>query len=42
LIGESLVPILNKTPGKHFVKGGKIWIFENIDDEMGFIRLSVD
>lgn len=42
LIGESLVPILNKTPRKHFVKGGKIWIFENIDDEMGFIRLSLE
>jgi hypothetical protein len=42
LIAESLVPDLNKRPDKHFVKDGQIWIFENIDDEMGFIRLSVE
>jgi hypothetical protein len=42
LVSESLVPDLNKRPDKHFVKDGKIWIFENIDDEMGFIRLSVE
>lgn len=42
LIAESLVPDLNKRPDKHFVKDSQIWIFENIDDEMGFIRLSVE
>ena len=41
-IGESLVPQLTKEPGKHFVKDGKIWIYENMDDEMGFIRLEMD
>jgi hypothetical protein len=42
LIAESIVPALNKVPARHFAKDGKIWIFENIEDEMGFVRLSVD
>lgn len=42
IIGESKVPELKTAPGTHFVKDGKIWIFENIDDEMAFIRLSID
>lgn len=42
LIGESLVPELTKVPGRHFAKNGKIWIFENMEDEMGFVRLSID
>ena len=40
-IAESGVPMLIKKPSFHFVKDGKIWIFENIEDEMGFVRLSV-
>ncbi|MFO7826934.1 MAG: DUF4221 family protein [Cyclobacterium sp.] len=40
LIGESLVTDLKKVPGKYFAKDGKIWIFENMEDEMGFVRLS--
>ncbi len=40
-IGESLVPQLFKKPAKHFAKDGKIWIYENINDEMGFIRISL-
>jgi len=42
LIAESIVPALNKVPARHFAKDGKIWIFENVEDEMGFVRLSVD
>jgi hypothetical protein len=42
LISESLVPDLKKKPGKHFTKDGKIWIFENLEDELAFIRLSVN
>lgn len=42
LLGESEMPILNKIPNFHFVKDGKIWIFENIEDEMAFIRLSIN
>ena len=40
-LGETLVPQLTKKPGKHFAKDGKIWIYENIEDEMGFIRLGI-
>nr|MBI1230235.1 DUF4221 domain-containing protein [Cytophagales bacterium] len=41
-IAESRVPMLTKKPAFHFVKDGKIWILENIEDEMGFVRLSID
>lgn len=41
-LSESFVPGLNKRPEKHFVKDGKIWIFENIEDEMGFVRLGIE
>ncbi len=41
LVAESLVPQLNAPPEKHFVKDGKIWIFENIDDELAFVRLEI-
>jgi hypothetical protein len=41
-IAESRVPMLTKKPSYHFVKDGKIWIFENVEDELGFVRLSVD
>jgi hypothetical protein len=41
-IGEVQVPQLTKRPGKHFVKDGKIWIYENIDDEMAFVRLTME
>ncbi|MCL6258556.1 DUF4221 domain-containing protein [Aquiflexum sp. TKW24L] len=42
LVSETVVDVLDKRPNFHFVKDGKIWIFENIDDEMAFIRLSID
>jgi len=41
MLHELPLPKLNKSPAKHFVKDGKIWIFENLDDEMGFVRLSL-
>ncbi|WP_373522147.1 DUF4221 family protein [Aquiflexum sp.] len=40
-LGESLVPQLIKKPAKHFAKDGKIWIYENINDEMGFVVLTI-
>ncbi|MFN4000160.1 DUF4221 family protein [Algoriphagus sp.] len=40
LIGEALIPEITTAPKKHFTKDGKIWIFENIDDELAFIRLT--
>lgn len=42
VLGETLIKELQNRPNFHFVKDGKIWIFENIDDEMAFIRLSID
>ncbi|EPR65526.1 DUF4221 family protein [Cyclobacterium qasimii] len=42
ILAESLVPQLNAPPKKHFVKGGKIWIFENIEDEMAFVRIGIE
>lgn len=38
---EASLPQLTKTPGRHFAKDGKIWIFENIRDEMGFVRIDI-
>ncbi|RZS95829.1 DUF4221 family protein [Cecembia calidifontis] len=40
-IGETFVPKLTKKPAKHFAKDGKIWIYENINDEMGFVVLTM-
>ncbi|MCC5938074.1 MAG: DUF4221 family protein [Lunatimonas sp.] len=42
MLGESRIPELNKVPGTYFVKDGAIWIFENMEDELGFLRLSID
>ncbi len=41
-LGETLVPHLTKKPTKHFAKDGKIWIYENMKDEMGFVRLKME
>ena len=41
MMGEAPVPQLTKKPGKHFAKDGDIWIYVNIMDEMGFIRLGI-
>lgn len=41
LISETLLELYHKIPRRHFIKDGRIWIFENIDDEMAFVRLSV-
>ena len=38
-IGETSIPQLIKKPAKHFAKDGKIWIYENINDEMRFVVL---
>src|SRR5690554_6965622 len=40
-IGEARVPQLTRRPGKHFARDGEIWIYVNIMDEMGFIRLAI-
>ncbi|MCH7410786.1 DUF4221 domain-containing protein [Belliella sp. DSM 111904] len=42
LIAESKIPEFQNKPTKHFVKDGQIWLFENIDDEMGFVRMTIN
>lgn len=42
LMHEIEVPLLTKSPNYHFVKDGKIWIFENNEDEVSFIRLGIE
>lgn len=41
LVQESLIPELTQSPAKHFVKDGQIWIYENVEDELGFVRVSL-
>lgn len=41
LISEIPLPKTSKIPGSYFVKNGVIWLFENLDDEMGFVRLKI-
>lgn len=41
LVGEVQLPQFPDIPGFHFAKDGKIWMFQNINDEMGFVRLSI-
>ena len=42
LIAESKIPEIQNKPSKHFVKDGKIWLYENIDDELGFVRMKIN
>ncbi|TVP52955.1 MAG: DUF4221 domain-containing protein [Mongoliibacter sp.] len=41
ILHEIQIPQLSKSPNFHFVKDGMIWMFENVEDEVSFIRLQV-
>ena len=41
LLAEAQVSNLNQSPEYYFAKDGKLWLFENIKDEMGFVRLDI-
>lgn len=41
IVNELQLPQFKNAPNFHFVKDGKIWVFNNMNDEMGFIRLSL-
>lgn len=41
LLGETRIPELTKAISRHFAKDGKIWVFENVEDEMGFVRIAI-
>ena len=42
LIAEALIPEMNSVPKRHFVKDGKIWVYLNMEDELGFVSVEVD
>ncbi|MBD3628421.1 DUF4221 family protein [Cyclobacterium sp.] len=42
LIQEAKLPFLTQKPSRHFIKDGMLWIFVNLEDEMGFVRLEID
>lgn len=42
LLGESPIPQLQQAPSYPFFKDGKIWYYVNVDDELGFVRMSFD
>ncbi len=42
LIAEAQIPELPHSIGVHFVKDGKIWMYENIDDELAFVIMDVE
>lgn len=39
IVKESEIPELNSNLNLHFEKNGEIWIFENINDELAFVRM---
>lgn len=41
LINEMPIPQLKYSPYFSFAKDGRIWIFENVEDEMGFVRIAI-
>ena len=42
LLHETSVPQLDHVPHFSFAKDGKIWIFENMEDELGFVQLNFE
>ena len=41
LINELKIPELNFEEGKYFAKDGKLWVFQNFSDELGFIIIDI-
>ncbi|SEJ30658.1 protein of unknown function [Cyclobacterium xiamenense] len=42
LLHETSLPQLDHVPYFSFAKDDKIWIFVNLEDELGFVRMSID
>lgn len=42
IVKETFLDNYKKTPTAHFFKDNKIWLYENMDDELGFVRITVD
>ncbi|MCH7410947.1 DUF4221 domain-containing protein [Belliella sp. DSM 111904] len=41
VLSEILLENYKKVPVKHFAKDGMLWVFENLEDEMGFVRIKI-
>lgn len=42
LLHELEIPKLSSFDNDYFVKDGKIWLFINLEDNLGFVRLNID
>lgn len=42
MLAEKRIPDYQKVPSTYFVKDGAIWIHENMDDELGFVRIKIN
>lgn len=42
LKAEAEIAELTKAPGIYFAKGGNIWMFENINDELAFVIMKIE
>ncbi|WP_162343247.1 DUF4221 family protein [Cyclobacterium salsum] len=40
-VSEGQLTAMNKYPPFYFAKDGKLWLFENLEDEMGFVRMDI-
>jgi len=42
VVKETFLDRYAKVPPPHFFKDNKIWLYENINDELGFVRIAID
>lgn len=42
MLAESKISGITMPPQKQFAKDGKIWMFVNVEDKLGFARISMD
>ncbi|WP_154856586.1 DUF4221 family protein [Cyclobacterium xiamenense] len=42
MLGETYLEQYPKNPRQHFFADNKIWLYENMDDELGFVRIRLD
>jgi len=42
IIKETYLENYRKNPRQHFFLDNKIWLYENMDDELGFVRITID
>ncbi|MCH7398552.1 DUF4221 domain-containing protein [Belliella sp. DSM 107340] len=41
MLAETELDSYKKRPGTYFAKDGSVWIHENVDDDLGFVRLKI-